>query len=94
MVHTPHIHEKWPDFVRAIAAYFIVMIHSGAGGGTGSETLPAIIYCSLSKPAVLWFFMLSGYLLIGKHEPLAEFFRKRLFKVIIPLISFQSYLGS
>lgn len=69
------------------------MIHCGAGGGAGSDTPSATVYCALSKPAVLWFFMLSGYLLIGKQEPLADFFRKRLFKVIIPLVFFSILFG-
>ena len=92
MATPKNTHQKWPDFVRALAAYLVVMIHSGAGGG-GSVTLSATIYCTLSKPAVLWFFMLSGYLLIGKQEPLADFFRKRLFKVIIPLVFFSILFG-
>ena len=46
----------------------------------------ANFYDSLSRMGVPLFFMVSGYLLLGKSEPISDFFRKRFWKVGIPTL--------
>ena len=75
---------QWVDFVRALGAFLVVLAHiqySGAGSG-----LISISYYALTRIAVPLFFMVSGYLLLSKNEPLLDFFRKRALKVFVPFL--------
>jgi surface polysaccharide O-acyltransferase-like enzyme len=75
---------RWVDLVRVIGAFLVVMAHvSYQGGG------PALIssyYFVLSRVAVPMFFMVSGFLLLGREESYGDFFRKRALKVLIPFL--------
>jgi surface polysaccharide O-acyltransferase-like enzyme len=82
----------WIDFVRILASFLVVLLHSSASLlDKYNEHLWASwwvgnIYDSIARICVPLFFMLSGYLLLGREEPIQVFFRKRLGKVFIPFI--------
>jgi len=84
-------HVFYFDYLRIIAALFVVFMHVASGplrraSGTDWHLLNALT--SLSFTAVPLFFMMSGYLLLRseKTEDIALLFKKRLPKLILPLI--------
>jgi surface polysaccharide O-acyltransferase-like enzyme len=86
---TPHYY--WIDLIRVVAVFQIVLIHLSYVIFFKEDILSANwraanFYDSLSRMGVPLFFMVSGYLLLGKREPITDFFRKRFFKVGIPTL--------
>lgn len=83
----------WVDYVRVLATFFVVLLHSAAPLLYKFDSLPAQnwwagnFYDSLTRVCVPLFFMVSGALLLGKSESAGEFFRKRAAKVLLPLIA-------
>ncbi|HEV7777689.1 MAG TPA: acyltransferase family protein [Luteibacter sp.] len=76
------------DVTRAAACAMVVLLHISAGNfySFGPFWVPADIYDSLSRVAVPIFFMLSGALLLWRDEPILPFYRKRVLRVVLPLI--------
>jgi len=87
----------WADFIRVIATFLMVMLHSVApllsqyneqncfSWWTGNIIDSGIRIC------VPLFFMLSGYLLVGKDEKTEIFFRKRLKRIILPFLTWSFF---
>lgn len=75
---------QWVDLIRALGAFLVVLAHVHYSG-SGSNLIN-IFYYALSRVAVPLFFMVSGFLLLSKNEPLLDFFRKRALKVFVPFI--------
>ena len=80
------------DLVRCVAISMVVMLHISANSfaSFGDNWTISLIYDSLTRSCVPLFFMLSGALLLNKNEPPFIFYKKRLSKIVIPLI-FWSY---
>jgi surface polysaccharide O-acyltransferase-like enzyme len=83
----------WPDLLRAIAIYWVIVIHIAAVPLKQFGTISrewwwwACIYDGSARAAVPLFVMLSGALLLTRaHENLGVFVR-RISKVGIPLIA-------
>ncbi len=78
----------WADILRVIAIYFVVVIHNSAlpQGLNFSGVISYVIF-ALAKTSIPLFVMLSGALLLGKKEPYALFFKKRVLKVVFPWIA-------
>jgi surface polysaccharide O-acyltransferase-like enzyme len=82
----------WVDGIRVVAIFTVVLLHSAYPLLERFNSLPISfwwignIYYSISTIGVPMFFMLTGYLLLGKTEPLFIFFKKRVQKVIFPLL--------
>jgi len=78
----------WIDFIRAGGAFLVVLAHvilypSLKGSGpVWAQTL----YYTVSRIAVPLFFMISGYLLLGKSEGYEPFLRKRALRVFVPFV--------
>lgn len=66
----------WPDLIKTIAIYFVIVVHAS----------PESMVFSVIKVCVPLFVMVSGALLIPKTESDGDFFRKRLTTVLIPWI--------
>ncbi|WP_312235073.1 acyltransferase [Pseudescherichia sp.] len=81
------------NLTRAIAIALVVMLHMSANSfaSYGENWWISLTYDSLTRACVPLFFMLSGALLLQKIEPAAIFYRKRVAKILIPLI-FWSYV--
>jgi surface polysaccharide O-acyltransferase-like enzyme len=83
----------WADFIRVIATVLVITVHvSGQitnawGRVPESDWFVADIYGGIARICVPLFFMISGYLLLPRSEPLGTFYKKRLPKVVIPLIA-------
>lgn len=84
----PPQREDWIDLARFLGAFLVVLAHVVIhplimGSGTyWAQTA----YFSVTRVAVPLFFMISGYLLLGKQESAGDFFRKRAMKVLIPFL--------
>jgi surface polysaccharide O-acyltransferase-like enzyme len=84
-------HLYWIDLIRVVAVFQVVLIHLSyviffKEDPASANWISANFYSSISRMGVPLFFMVSGYLLLGKSEPVPEFFRKRLLKVGIPTL--------
>lgn len=83
----------WLDYVRVLATFLVVLLHSAAPLLDRYSDLPARnwwaanFYDSLTRVCVPLFFMVSGALLLGRIEDLGIFFKKRVEKVLLPLIA-------
>ncbi len=77
--------ELWVDGVRVISALLVVIAHLGQWG-SGSPWLHFLAY-TLSRNGVPLFFMLSGFLILQKQEPIGLFLRKRAARILPPLIA-------
>lgn len=88
---TDHAHYYWIDLIRVVAVYQVVLVHLSyviffKEDVLSPNWIAANFYDSLSRMGVPLFFMVSGYLLLGRNEPIAQFFRKRFMKVGVPTI--------
>ena len=85
-------HWYWVDLIRAVAIVLVIIIHVTSsllyrwGKSPLAVWMTGNIYDSLARIAVPLFFMVSGALLLGKQEPLQDFFRKRASKLLIPFM--------
>jgi surface polysaccharide O-acyltransferase-like enzyme len=85
-----------PDIVRAVAIALVVLLHTGGAvaspGPSGGLTAfwAGNIYDSLARAGVPLFVLLTGWLLLAPErigEPLGRFFRRRLDRVALPLVT-------
>lgn len=89
--HAESNHIYWIDLIRVVAVFQIVLVHLSYVIFFKEEVLSANwraanFYDSFSRMGVPLFFMVSGFLLLGKTEPIVDFFRKRFVKVGIPTL--------
>ena len=83
----------WIDFMRVVAIFLVIFIHVSAdllygwGKVSPGNWMIGNIYDSLARVSVPLLFMISGFLLLGKNEPVKDFFLKRSIKVLIPFIA-------
>lgn len=82
----------WVHLIRAIAVVFVILLHASAQvlqldvEFASSQWWTGNIIDSALRMCVPLLFMITGFLLVAKTEPLAVFFNKRLSKVAIPLV--------
>lgn len=82
-------HYDWIDLIRVVAVFQVILIHLSyviffKDDLLSPNWVAANFYDSISRMGVPLFFMVSGFLLLGKSEPISQFFRKRFVKVGIP----------
>jgi surface polysaccharide O-acyltransferase-like enzyme len=88
---------NWVDYIRVLASFLVVLVHTCSSTVTQYNVIPIVdwqignLYASLSRVAVPLFFMLSGYLLLGKDEPLQDILLKRVRRIIVPLIAWSVF---
>lgn len=79
----------WPDIIRSLAIFFVIVVHTSTFP-QGMILTPldylSVFSFSMVKVCVPLFVMTSGAMLIAKQETYTEFFMKRSMKVIIPWI--------
>lgn len=84
-------HFYWIDLIRVVAVFQIVLVHLSyviffKEDVSSANWRAANFYDSFSRMGVPLFFMVSGFLLLRKTEPVVGFFRKRFVKVGIPTL--------
>ncbi|MBP7740927.1 acyltransferase family protein [Candidatus Woesebacteria bacterium] len=96
----------WPDLIRIIAVFLVIMVHSSSKivtswlNASPSDWMIANIYDSISRVSVPLFVMLSGALLLNRKEDLFVFLKKRIKRIFLPwlfwgtvLLVFTKYIG-
>jgi surface polysaccharide O-acyltransferase-like enzyme len=87
----------WIDYIRVFATFCVVLLHVAAPLLLKYNELPELpwmtanLYNSSVRMCVPLFFMISGCLLLEKNEPVNTFFRKRINKVLIPLLTWSIF---
>lgn len=82
----------WVHLIRAMAVVFVVLLHASAQvlqldvEFASNQWWAGNIIDSALRMCVPLLFMITGFLLVAKTEPLGVFFNKRLSKVAIPLV--------
>lgn len=88
----------WIDMIRIIAIAMVIEMHAGdhivylwgkapiRNGAIVSWWLTGVTFKSIASVCVPLLFMLSGYLLLSSQDRIFTFFKKRLTKIVIPLI--------
>jgi surface polysaccharide O-acyltransferase-like enzyme len=76
------------DATRVGACFMVVLLHVSAMnfGTLDDHWWASNVYDSLTRSCVPVFLMISGVLLLGKHEALSVFFRKRFSRILPPLL--------
>ena len=93
MTQTESTHLQWVDITRIFASLLVVVIHvsspllSRFGTISISDWWAGNIYDSIARIAVPLFLMVSGALLLGKEESIGDYLKKRVTKVLIPLLA-------
>lgn len=77
--------------LRIIACILVVIIHTCAISITQNETWNALnLFDSFSRCSVPIFFMISGYLMLGKDYDTIKFYKKRAIRILPPFIFFSA----
>jgi surface polysaccharide O-acyltransferase-like enzyme len=85
------------DIMRALAISAVVLTHSVDPLQKAFGAVPAwwwwtaVTYLSVTRFCVPLFFMLSGYTLLGKDEPLPVFYKKRAVKILGPYLAWSIF---
>lgn len=80
------------DILRILACFLVIVNHTNSD--VFLSTVPSltwfssVLYFFVSKVAVPLFVMISGAVLLSKKETYKEFFKKRILKTMLVLISF------
>ncbi|MBI2381282.1 MAG: acyltransferase family protein [Gammaproteobacteria bacterium] len=86
----------WADSLRAVAIMAVVLLHVSGPVVGAFPRLSASAWWTghaldcMARASVPLFFMLSGALLLGRQEDLPVFFRKRLGKLLPPLVAWSA----
>jgi surface polysaccharide O-acyltransferase-like enzyme len=94
------------DLIRTVAIVLVILLHAAIEPvQLADEMTPegvslwwtVNIYCSLARPAVPLFVMLSGFLLLQPSkvtEPLKIFLKKRMKRIALPFLFWGIFLGA
>jgi surface polysaccharide O-acyltransferase-like enzyme len=90
--------DYYIDYLRAAATCAVILWHSVSPVyyqfGPPAEWIPAsILFGAVIRWSVVSFIMISGALLLGKDEPPVVFYKKRLLRICIPLITWTLVYG-
>lgn len=82
------------EILRILAIFFVLFIHTGNSGFTlyaVQESTVSTALClsmaMIAKTAVPLFFMISGALLLGKDETVAQLYKKRVLRFALSLLA-------
>lgn len=81
----------WLDLVRVVACFCVVLAHCcdpfvSRFDSAPSEFLPGVLWGSFLRPAVPFFVMITGVLLLPIKMDMGSFYRRRLSRVLFPLV--------
>ncbi len=86
----------WADVIRSGAIVLVIVIHVADLVVRKWQDVPdlwwhtANVFGSFARPAVPLFVMLSGALLLGRRETWDVFVKKRLMRILIPLLAWSA----
>jgi surface polysaccharide O-acyltransferase-like enzyme len=87
----------WVDIIRSLSAFGVIFTHvtmvivnywdkKPLVRGDEVWWTTSVFYAFLARSALGLFFMISGYLLLPSHTDTFSFLKKRLWKIVIPLV--------
>ena len=87
----------WVDIIRAVSAFGVIFTHvtmiivnywdkKPLVRGDEVWWTTSVFYAFLARSALGLFFMISGYLLLPSQTDTLSFLKKRLWKIIVPLV--------
>lgn len=83
----------WLDVIRLAAILMVIGVHcidpfyiSPAMRDIPEYTHWAAIYGSFFRPSVPLFTMMTGLLLLPVRQPLGQFYKKRIFRILFPIV--------
>ena len=81
----------WIDLLRVLACFFVVFSHScdafiGQFDANRESFLTGVFLGSLMRPCVPIFVMMTGVLLLPVQTDMAAFYKKRIGRLIPPMI--------
>lgn len=90
-------HLHWIDFLRVLACFLVVLAHCCDPFVSGFDRNPTdffsgVFWGSLLRPSVPLFVMITGILLLPVKMDMTSFYKKRLKRILIPLISWSVIL--
>lgn len=80
----------WADTIRVFAPFFVMLLHAAAplvasyGNVRSDWWWTGFIIDSFARPCVPLYVMLSGCFILNRDYTLPDFFRKRVFRVLLP----------
>lgn len=79
--------EYWIDAVRSFACLCVITTHAPIPNslGGGEVFVSAFNYYSVAGASIL-FFMISGSLVLYKEKPIIPFIRKRITRIVFPMV--------
>lgn len=79
--------EYWIDAVRSFACLCVITTHAPIPNslGGGEMFVSAFNYYSVAGASIL-FFMISGSLVLYKEKPIIPFIRKRITRIVFPMV--------
>ena len=86
----------WADVIRSGAIVLVLVIHVADLVVRKWQDVPELwwhtanVFGALARPAVPLFVMLSGALLLGRRETWDVFVKKRLMRILIPLLAWSA----
>lgn len=94
---TPRPRVLWVDMIRAVSAFGVIFTHvtmiivyywdkKPLVRGDEAWWTTGVFYAFLARSALGLFFMISGYLLLPARVDAPTFLKKRLWKLMIPLV--------
>ena len=81
------------DILRILSMFMVVVLHTSSTYFICFHIYwsVALFYDNISRFSVPVFFMISGYLLLGREEGCSFFMKKRASKVLIPLLAWSFF---
>lgn len=76
----------WLDILRILAAFMVVFIHSPKAIEGMESNIYYAMYNYIMLPCVPLFFIISGYLLLPTKENMFPFLKKRMTRIVFPLL--------
>lgn len=94
-----HMRTAYIDGLRVVASIFVVLVHTSSARVVqyaelvDSEWLSALYVDAFSRFPVPLFIMISGILILRPNRdiPLKEFYKKRLSRILIPLLFWTAF---
>lgn len=81
------------DLARVVACFMVVVLHVAAMDfhTFGRDWWASNSYDSFTRACVPIFLMITGVLLLGRREPLGLFYRKRVVRIVPPLVFWSAF---
>ena len=81
----------WIDAVRVLACFMVILTHSPQSIEGVNHSLVYATNSFITSPCIPLFFMISGFLLLPMNLPIKTFLKKRLTRILFPMLFFSLF---